>query len=176
MLCTMDEPNRIMLSKIRVVIVIRTCSLIYKGILFFICFFFFHFTPEFIFRPFFPFKLAHAYFQFVRYFCKFCICIFPQQVSVHDCTKPVSLPSVVRLLGSASAYLDVIHKLYILYKTCSSFMMSYELCLYDMRVKSSWSLKSWSKRIIQLLFANGKWVRSSQELNCVFMCPKQEKV
>lgn len=55
-------------------------------------------------------------------------------------------------------------------------MMSYELCLYDMRVKSSWSLKSWSKRIIQLLFANGKWVRSSQELNCVFMCPKQEKV
>lgn len=31
--------------------------------------------------------------------------------------------------------LDVIHK------TCSSFVMSYRLCLRDMRLKSSWSLK-----------------------------------
>lgn len=37
--------------------------------------------------------------------------------------------------------LDVIHKLYILYKTRSSFVMSYELCLHDMRLKMSWSLK-----------------------------------
>lgn len=53
---------------LRVVIVIRSCSFIYKQILFFVRFFsfsfFFHFTLEFLFRPFSPFKLAHAYFQF----------------------------------------------------------------------------------------------------------------